>query len=296
MARSNPDLSIVTPDTIFGLALTEMAESGRRIYGPTSFRDYVSRHDLDWSGQTPRYISIDSLNDLAKELREADVMVLRLGSASDGTGTQFALVEARDQIQEFFLLDEDAFDTEQVMEFEPPVEKDKLLSFRLLPKLSETSLVNLALASGALGEALQLDTTGPLMPPATGRSTFSFDVKPHSAWDPVVTHRTGQVEIDTLFGERRDGETALFVIEAKTGTKRSSLAKHKLVYPLLALAEEVPHEIDIVPVYMRCQQVDDEMTFWIAECEVPDPRQRVIGVDEIREGRGQAIRLRIDGS
>lgn len=94
---------------VFEPALAEMESRGTSIYGPTSFQDYVSRHDIDVRGRTPRYISIDSLDELPTELRDANVMVLRLGSARTGTGTQFLLVEAPHGVEEFFLVDDDAF-------------------------------------------------------------------------------------------------------------------------------------------------------------------------------------------
>lgn len=278
---------------VFEPAIEEMAQRGNSFYGPESFRDYVSRHNLDSSGRTPRYISVDSLRDLSPELRESDVMVFRMGSASSGTGTQFLLVEASDDVAEFFLLDDEIFSGRDILDYQPPVEDEKLLSFHLLPTLSETSLVNLALASGVLSDALELDETGSLMPPATGRSTFTFDVRPNSAIDDSFEHRTGQVEIDTLFAEKRNGETVLFLIEAKTGRQHSTLAKHKLVYPTLALADSVPSEIDIVPLYMRCIQEDGQLYFKILECEFPDPRDRIPGFDELRAGESLTVRLEL---
>lgn len=277
---------------VFEPALAEMEKRGHPIFGPTSFRDYVSEHGLDVSSRTPRYISIDSLSELAPELHEANVMALRMGSASSGSGTQFLLVEATDYVEEFFLIDDTVFDDE-VRDYKSPVEKERLLSFHLLPTLSETSLVNLALASGVLSDALELDETGSLMPPATGRSTFTFDVRPHSAVDNTFEHRTGQVEIDTLFAEKRNGETVLFVIEAKTGRQHSTLAKHKLVYPTLALADSVPPEIDIIPLYMRCIQEDDRLYFKILECDFPDSRVTTPGLDKLEAGESQTIRLEL---
>lgn len=158
------------------------------------------------------------------------------------------------------------------------------------PKPSETSLVNLGLASGVLAEALDLDTSGALPPPATGRSTFTFEFRPHSECAETVTHRKGQVEIDTLFAERRNGELTLFVLEAKTGS-RASLAKHKLVYPVLAIAENVPRAIELVPVYLRCRQTEGNITFGVAECQLPDPRDRVTGVNELEVSRSRVIEL-----
>ena len=279
---------------VFEPALEEMDERGHVIYGPTSFRDYVARYGIETSGRTPRYISVDALRELSPELRAADVMVLRMGSASEGTGTQFLLVQALEDLEEFFLVDEAIFSRDEPSEYDPPIESEKLLSFQLLPTLSETSLINLALASGLLCDVLELDTTGSLMPPATGRSTFSFDVRPHSSVIETYEHRTGQVEVDTLFAEKRDGETVLFVIEAKTGTDRPTLAKHKLVYPALAMADSVPPEIEIVPLYLRCTQADGRMTFKIVECDLHDPREELPGVDELEASQSHTAQLNLD--
>lgn len=275
---------------VFEPALAELSTSDQSLFGPTSFRDYVRDHDVDTSPRTARYISVDSLADLPSELRESEVMVLRMGSAADGTGTAFVLVPAPDGIESYFLQDEELFADQQAKRLEAPVEHEQLLSFHLLPSLSETSLVNLGLASGVLAEALELDTKGALAPPATGRSTFTFDVRPHDELTETVTHRSGQVEIDTLFAERRNGEQTLFVLEAKTGM-RASLAKHKLVYPILALADAVPEGFKLVPTYLRCRRLGDAIRFEICECELPDPRKTAPGVNALEVNRTSIIEL-----
>lgn len=277
-------------DSVFEPALTALNESDQQVYGPTSFRDYVSTHDVDTTGRTPRYISVDALDELSPALRDAGVMVLRTGSAPDGTGTAFLLVDGPNGLDDYFLIDDEIFDGQPAETVPSLVEHDRLLSFAVLPTLSETSLVNLGLASGVLSHALDLDTTGALAPPATGRSTFTFDLRPHSDLEPIITHRNGQVEIDTLFAERRNGETTLFVIEAKTGT-RNTLANHKLVYPLLAIADNIPSNITITPVYLRCRQANDTITFDIAECTYPDPRDNLPGVNELEVTRSRVIEL-----
>ncbi|AGB17591.1 hypothetical protein Halru_3025 [Halovivax ruber XH-70] len=276
---------------VFESALRELRESAQGVFGPTSFRGYVDRHGIE-AGRTPRHISVDSLADLDPGLRDEDVMVLRMGSAPDGRGTGFVLVEASDGIGEYFLEDEALFCGVEATSMDGPVDRERLLSFELLPSLSESSLVNLGLASGVLSEALDLDRTGALAPPATGQSTFSFDVCPRSDLSESVRHRSGQVEIDTLFAERRDGELALFVIEAKTGP-RASLAKHKLVYPLLAIADSVPAEIELVPVYLRCRRAEGRVRFEVAECTFPDPRARLGGVEELSSCRERVIELEL---
>src|SRR4051794_17804958 len=102
--------------------------------------------------------------------------------------------------------------------------------------------------------------------PATGQSTFSFDLKPHSSSDTVWRHLRGQVQIDALFVGRRDGEELIFVVEAKHGSYPSSLAKHKLVYPVLAIAPQVSKYLRIVPVYVRVARLDGDLHFFVAEC------------------------------
>lgn len=277
-------------NTVFEPALNQLAASDQQVYGPTSFRDYISTHDLDTTGRTPRYISIDNLDELTPALRDAGVMVLRTGSAPDGTGTAFLLVDGPNGVNDYFLHDDEIFDGQPTESVSGLVEQDRLLSFTALPTLSETSLVNLGLASGVLSHALELDTTGALAPPATGRSTFTFNLRPHSDLESNITHRNGQVEIDTLFAERRDGETTLFVIEAKTGS-RATLAKHKLVYPVLAIADNIPPEITITPVYIRCRQTNDTITFDITECIYPDPRYQLPGINELSVTRSRVIEL-----
>ncbi|ARS88600.1 hypothetical protein B1756_01720 [Natrarchaeobaculum aegyptiacum] len=278
---------------VFEPALADLSRSDRPLFGPVSFRDYVEGHDLEATPRTPRYISVDALADLAPELREAGVMVLRAGSALEGTGTAFVLVEGDDGADEFFLRDEVTFADLPVERFSSPVDDDQLVSFRSLPRLSETSLVNLALASGLLADALELDTTGALPPPATGRSTFTFPFRPHSALEEPITHRNGQVEIDTLFVDRRESKRTLFVLEAKTGD-RASLAKHKLVYPVLALAASVPPDVEIVPVYLRCRQRGERVIFDVAECTLEDPRESLPGIDDLAVCRSKVLEMGLE--
>ena len=277
--------------SIFEPAVSELAAADRVVFGPRSFRDYVTAHDLEAGPRTPRYISVDALEDLSPALREAGVMVFRMGAAPDGTGTAFVLVDA-DDLEDFFLRDDEIFADRPAETLQSPVGRERLLPYTALPTRSETTLVNLGLTSGVLAEALELDSAGAIDPPATGRSTFTFDVRPHSDHDSIVTHRNGQVEIDALVLESRDGEPTLFVLEAKTGPRRS-LAKHKLVYPVLAIAEEVPPEIPIVPVYLRCREGDDTVTFEVAECRLPDPRRRLPGLDDLEVVHSRVIDLEL---
>jgi hypothetical protein len=208
-------------------------------------------------------------------------MVLRLGSSPNGIGTQFLLVKVKDRLRDFFLFDDEVFIDLKGEYFNPIVSEAHLFGFRALPVLSETSLVNLALSSGLLSKALDLDNHVIPSAPATGRSSFTFSVKPHRAICEVYKHNDGQVEIDALFVEKRYGKDTLFIIEAKCVDMHKSLSKHKLVYSVLAVAGNVPNNIPIVPVYIKVQKSNEELHFHIVECEYPDPRDNIRSIDEL---------------
>ena len=137
--------------------------------------------------------------------------------------------------------------------------------FKLLPKLTEKSLVNLAIVSGLINSALGIKRGG-LSIPATVQSNFSFEVKARSDQESSWLHNNGQVEIDAMFMGNRGGEDVLFVVEAKSG-KPDSLAKHKLIYPVTAIRSSVPNNLKVIPVYLRIWPEKDGMHFMVAECE-----------------------------
>jgi hypothetical protein len=99
-----------------------------------------------------------------------------------------------------------------------------LYTFMLLPGFTETSVVNLALASGLLPYALDVDATYTPSVPATGQSVFSFPVKPNSKLGAEWFHQRGQVEIDALFVARRRSKETLFLVEVKCSNNFESLA------------------------------------------------------------------------
>lgn len=267
--------------SLFDSALAELTGQQLAFWGPKSFRAYLAAQGISENNKTAQYISVDSLERLHPSLRLKDVMVLRLG-ASEGLGTQFGLVKAESRLSDFFLVDSEVFGDAEAQTFVPSINADKLMPFRLLPAMSETALVNFAFASGLLAHALRLDDEHSMSAQATGASTFTFDVRPHSDLDVVVRHKGGQVQVDSLFVGERQGWKTLFVLEAKSNTTHKSLAKHKLVYPLLALASGIPADMPVVPVYLKVMKTGAGLRFSVAECAFPNPLKALASINELR--------------
>lgn len=266
---------------IFAPALAELdGENSRFVYGPESLLKYLSR--IGKSAKTAPSISVDSYEALPRYLKMQETMVFRLGVSEGGGNTQFALVRLKGHLRDLFLFDQEVFEDERGATFLPNVSMRRLFTFQLLPAFSEGALVNLALASGVLGQALRFSDMESPLPPATGHSTFSFIFAPHSAYDLTFNHNRGQVEIDALWVDRRDGRDCLFIVEAKAGIKERLLAKHKLVYPILALAPHLPKDMEIVPVYLKAFLADDGIHFQVLECEYPEPRSPKPAVDHLK--------------
>jgi hypothetical protein len=255
------------PD-IFEPALRQMSSAGPTLYGPISFRSYVEANGLAARGATPTYISIDSLEALPTSLRTAGAMVLRLGRADvmGGSETAFALVGLRDSLKEMFLIDAELRAKIITETFLPTASVRELFPFHILPQLSEPNVLSYAFASGLISEALELDVRGALAPPATGASNFSFSFLPHEHVPTPLLYRAGQVEIDAMFVGRRGGKLKLFVLEAKVGRGSASLAKHKLAYPVMAIAQRIPLDMEIVPVYARFHKNERALDVLIVEC------------------------------
>lgn len=249
----------------FGPAIDAMLRSGDVTFGPREFRAYVEEHELG-NPITAEAISVDSLKKLAPSLKAADTMVFRLGRHG-GARASFGLARASSgDVREFFLDDAECLAATSPEVIVPPIPRLAMLPFRLLPKLTETSLVNLACGAGVLHHALGLDAHE-LPTPATGQSVFSFVFRPTAesdAWE----HRQGQVEIDALFAANRGGSDTMFLVEAKAGPPRGDLAKHKLVYPYAALRSELPKGMEIVPVYLKTWEEGHDVHFLIVECEL----------------------------
>jgi hypothetical protein len=257
-----------------------MATSQSDTFGPCCFQAYRKEHGLGRI-DTASAISVDHLSRLSSALRDHDLMVFRLGSRPGTRGTWFALARAVNGYGDYFLFDDAAFSDGSAEVFTPTVPARQLAGYQYLPTLTETSSVNLAIASGLLNAALGLDPDVAPVAPATGASTFDFTVVPHSGLGVEWPHLKGQVEIDAVVTGKRAGRDVVFVIEAKQGDGYRDLAKHKLTYPVSAVASRVPPEVGIVPVYMKIRQVGPKLEFNICECEWPDPRNSVAGVDQL---------------
>jgi len=265
---------------MFTAAINALNESDSPVTEPTPFQEYLEKNSIT-NKRTAQCISIDSLGKLDKGLRDSNCMVLRLGSPKGETNTHFSLVKYVSGWSDFFFIDKDIFEHQPIEVYLPNASVRSLFTFQILPNLTETSLVNLALASGLLPHALGITSQNEQIIPATGQSTFTFDFKPLSTSDAVLTHSRGQVEIDALFVGQRNGQECIFVVEAKSGGKFDSLAKHKLLYPILALKDKIPRQLTVIPVYLRTIKTQDSIIFNIAECETPQNNGRFGALDEL---------------
>lgn len=268
---------------IFEPALRQLKPGAWSVFGPTSFQKYLRENGFTQRVDTASAISVDSLDRLAPELREAGAMVLRLGKASDGPGTQFALVGTPGRVEEFFLVDREVFSQTSKEVFTPRGDLRELLPYYLLPKLTERSMVHLAFASGLIGYALGLDEPWPTAAPATGSGTYSFRFQPYPGAE-LLHHREGQVEIDAIFTGRRGGRDLVFVLESKMGGP-ASLAKHKLGYAALALDKQVPPGIEMVPLYLRCQASESGVEYDLLECQFSAGKTGLVGLCPRFRGR-----------
>lgn len=266
-----------------------MQAKEQKVSIPQSFQDYVNANNL--KANTAASISIDALKKLPKTLKDQNTMVLRLGSRSGSNQTYFSLVKTQN-ISDFFFDDELLFSQLKPELFLPNVSIRSLFAFQLLPKVTETSVVNLAIASGLMAEALNLEDDKTIVVPATGQSTFTFNFKPLANEDIVLEHINGQVEIDAVFVAKRDGKEHLFVIEAKHGDKFDSLAKHKLLYPSLSLLQKLPSSMPIVPVYLRSIKTEKGIDFYIAECPcIVNQQDELYSLDTLSPCKVQALHL-----
>ena len=175
---------------MFEPAIEQLKASGRLISQPQSFRDYIKQHRMVLKGVAP-HISINRFSDLKKELREAQCTVFRLGAHQGGNNTWFSIAKTVNSWDDYFFFDRDIWGSLDCECFVPVLPDSSLLTYRIIPRLTETSLVNLAFASGLLHRALGLEKSELQAVPATGKSTFSFKFRPHSCSDEWLQHVSG---------------------------------------------------------------------------------------------------------
>jgi len=247
------------------------------------FTDHLRDHNLK-AMDTAAAVSVDFQERLPQSLQAAAAMVLRLGKG------HFAVVGTENRLGDFFLHDEAIFDKGQAQPHTLNVDPDTLAAYNLLPK-TERTLVNLAFAAGLMKPALGLDRQPPAAP-ATGSSTYQFRFRPHSE-RPDHLDYDGQVEIDALFIGRKQDQRALFVVEAKVGDDSHTLAKHKLLYPILALNKQLNGALPIIPVYMRIVPGADAIIYHVAECEPLHTPGNDTALDQIQASIGRSFALHL---
>lgn len=126
---------------IFEPVLKEMAAKGGETYGPIPFQAYITEHRLPAS-RTWQYVSVDSVDRLSQELREANTMIFRLGCRPGVTGTHFGLARCVNGWNDYFLYDRELMQQAEPEAYLPNVSARRLFAFQLLPKLTETSMGN----------------------------------------------------------------------------------------------------------------------------------------------------------
>lgn len=94
-------------NNIFENAITQILKNDTKIFEPVSFNKYLEQNKIN-NIRTSQNISIDSYEKLNKELKENNIMILRLGNDIDTRETQFALIKIED-IKDYFLIDNKIF-------------------------------------------------------------------------------------------------------------------------------------------------------------------------------------------
>lgn len=269
---------------IFEPLIRGLEASGNSFSKPQSFIEYLDIYNFPKKG-TAECISIQEISNLKADLRKYGYMVFRLGFHNGAKGAHFALAKLKDKNNwsEYFLIDNEIFLGIKAESFLPNVSIRQLFAFELLSELTENSLVNLAISSGLMASALNIETSESLAAPASSSGCFTFSFSPSREMTSSWLHQNGQVEIDALFVGKRDGEEVLFVIEAKTSSQFKSLSKHKLIYPVLSISDKVPDSIPIVPVYLRAIKSLDKryVDFYIAECTSINRTQGEVFLNEL---------------
>ena len=229
-----------------GKCLTELqsGSDGNKWFPKTKFTEYTGI-----KGKTPQNLSIDHHQNFVNthpDLSREGMYLFRLGRGT------FSLVQAKNILEDYFV-DDNMFPKSGERYVSSASQQD-LFSFSIMPKLTENTLLSLGLATGIIQAGLGMDSEQPIPSPSEANGTYKFEVKnPHNSEN--FTH-DGQVEIDTVVFGKMNGKYTLFVIEGKEGKPSTTLAKHKLAYPVMALASEgkIPEYVNIIPAYVRAWQ------------------------------------------
>lgn len=259
---------------LFEQALAEM--QGNEFLAPRPFVPYARSQGFP-EVKTADCISVQNYQMLAQELKEANTMVFRLGYES-GSQASFALAKHTGTWADYFLIDDLIFKDCKILT--AVIRQESLRIFDFLPRATETSLVNLAAASGLLQQALQLDDEKNPLVCATAQGAYNFEVRPHHNLAAVWNHKRGQVEIDGAFIAKQGGQETLFVVEAKVSSKFSSLSKHKVAYPMLAIEGETDFSkteptMPVVGVYLRVIREQSRFEFYVAECRFSSVQREI---------------------
>lgn len=248
---------------VLSAIIEELEASGSLVSEPRSFLAYARQHGFQ-NGKTAQNISVDSLRTLDRELRDRGILVFRLGKDPSGEGTAFSCGSYENTAQLPIIMDERDFLHQTVEGFIPSVPYSALHPFSLLPEFTKSSAVNLGLASGLVARGLSVE--GEISVPATGRINCTFSFRPRFDLDETLTHRNGQVEVDSLFTARRDGKDSLFLVEAKASEQLESLSYHKLYYLYRALRDSIPAYMDLIPIYSRVVKSAGHVSYFVNEC------------------------------
>ncbi len=265
---------------IFSKAIADLGSAKHS--EPRQFQEYLRSNNLP-KVDTATHISVQTLRGLSEDLRSAGVMVFRLGSPHGKKGTQFALVRFVGGWDDYFIVDEALFAAAREL---PDIELgSQLRVFEVMGDTTETSLVNMAVASNALSVALDLDVESTQIIHTTAQGTYDFAVCPHQLIAAAWQHVAGQVEIDAAFVSKRAGVETLFVVEAKVSEKFESLAKPKIAYPIYAVRQQLAKSntsIPVVGVYLRAIRTAERgYDMYIAECHFTDSGEAVASLEAI---------------
>ena len=257
--------------------LTELVSGagGNKWFPKTNFIKYTGV-----KGKTAQNLSIDHHQNFVNthpELNKEGMYLFRLGRGT------FSLVESKN-IKEDYFVDDKMFPKEGARYVSSASQQD-LFSFSIMPKLTENTLLSLGLATGIIQAGLGMDSEDPIPSPSEANGGYKFEIKnPHDSQNFI---HDGQVEIDTVVFGKMDGEYTLFVIEGKEGGPSTTLAKHKLAYPVMALASEgkIPEYVNIVPAYVRAWQdvENNSIHYCIATFDMNcNPRNSPVDLSKIK--------------